>query len=66
MPTDAAVGPAGPVRQRRVPRRPRPGTLFHPTFLYEIIWNVAGAVVILLWLGRRIALQLGHACSRST
>lgn len=24
------------------------GTLFHPTFLYEIIWNVLGAVVLLL------------------
>jgi prolipoprotein diacylglyceryl transferase len=24
------------------------GTLFHPTFLYEIIWNVLGVIVILL------------------
>ena len=24
------------------------GTLFHPTFLYEIIWNVAGAIVLVL------------------
>ena len=29
-----------------------PGTLFHPTFLYEALWNLAGAAV-LVWLGRR-------------
>ena len=34
------------------------GTLFHPTFLYEIIWNVVGVVVILL-LDRRFRLQWG-------
>ncbi len=28
------------------------GTTFHPTFLYELIWNLAG-VLILLWVGRR-------------
>lgn len=32
-------------------------TLFHPTFLYESIWNLAG-FVLLLWAGRRFA--LGH------
>lgn len=25
-----------------------PGTLFHPTFLYEILWNLAGIVVLLV------------------
>lgn len=35
------------------------GTLFHPTFLYEIIWNVAGVVVILL-LDRKFRLQWGR------
>lgn len=35
------------------------GTLFHPTFLYEIIWNVVGVVVILL-LDRRFQLQWGR------
>ena len=30
-----------------------PGTLFHPTFLYESLWNVALAVV-LVFLGRRM------------
>lgn len=29
------------------------GTLFHPTFLYEIVWNVLG-VFVLLWLGRKL------------
>jgi prolipoprotein diacylglyceryl transferase len=36
------------------------GTLFHPTFLYEIVWNVAGIAVILL-LERRITLTWGKA-----
>lgn len=38
------------------------GTLFHPTFLYEIIWNVAGVVVILL-LDKRFRLQWGKVLS---
>ena len=29
------------------------GTLFHPTFLYEIVWNLLG-VFVLLWLGRKL------------
>jgi len=36
------------------------GTLFHPTFLYEIIWNVIGVAVILL-IERRINLRWGKA-----
>jgi len=35
------------------------GTLFHPTFLYEVIWNLLGAAV-LLWAGRRFTLQWGR------
>jgi prolipoprotein diacylglyceryl transferase len=35
-------------------------TLFHPTFLYEIIWNLAGVAVILL-LERRMNLRWGKA-----
>ncbi|GAA3823621.1 prolipoprotein diacylglyceryl transferase [Cellulomonas soli] len=34
-----------------------PGTLFHPTFLYEIVWNLAAAAV-LVWADRRF--RLGH------
>jgi prolipoprotein diacylglyceryl transferase len=33
------------------------GTTFHPTFLYECLWNLA-AFVVLIWLDRR--LRLGH------
>ncbi|BDZ43537.1 prolipoprotein diacylglyceryl transferase 2 [Paraoerskovia sediminicola] len=33
------------------------GTLFHPTFLYEMLWNIAGAL-LLIWLDRRF--RLGH------
>ncbi len=33
------------------------GTLFHPTFLYELLWNVAAAALI-IWLDRK--LRLGH------
>ncbi|WP_243694971.1 prolipoprotein diacylglyceryl transferase [Labedella populi] len=35
------------------------GTLFHPTFLYEILWNLAGVAAILL-LDRRFRLQWGR------
>lgn len=34
-----------------------PGTLFHPTFLYELLWNLAAAA-LLVWLDRRF--RLGH------
>ena len=33
------------------------GTLYHPTFLYEMLWCFAGAA-LLIWLDRRF--QLGH------
>ena len=35
------------------------GTLFHPTFLYEAIWNSLG-VLFLLWAGTRFRLQWGR------
>jgi len=35
------------------------GTLFHPTFLYECIWNLAG-FALLLWLERRLRLGYGR------
>ena len=34
------------------------GTLFHPTFLYEIIWNVVGLILILA-VERKMRLQWG-------
>lgn len=36
------------------------GTLFTPTFLYEIIWNLAG-VILILALERRLNLRWGRA-----
>jgi prolipoprotein diacylglyceryl transferase len=33
-----------------------PGTLFHPTFLYEFLWDVFG-VLVLLWIDRRFKLR---------
>ena len=36
-----------------------PGTLFHPTVLYEALWNLLGAVII-IWSGRRFTLQWGR------
>lgn len=35
------------------------GTLFHPTFLYEVLWNGLG-VLVLLWLGRKLFFQWGR------
>ncbi len=35
------------------------GTLFHPTFLYEVIWNLLGAAVI-LWAGKKFTMQWGR------
>jgi prolipoprotein diacylglyceryl transferase len=35
------------------------GTTFHPTFLYEAIWNVAG-IALLLYLDRRFKLGYGR------
>lgn len=35
------------------------GVLFHPTFAYEIVWNVLGAA-LLLWLDRRRDVQWGR------
>lgn len=35
------------------------GTLFHPTFIYEGLWNLLGAVLLII-LGKRLALQWGR------
>jgi len=35
------------------------GTLFHPTFLYEVLWNGLG-VLVLLWLSRKLFFQWGR------
>ncbi|GMA27571.1 prolipoprotein diacylglyceryl transferase [Arenivirga flava] len=36
-------------------------TLFHPTFLYEMIWNTAGALILVFVLERAFRLQWGKA-----
>lgn len=36
-----------------------PGTLFHPTFLYEMVWNLAAAAFI-VWAERRFRLRHGR------
>lgn len=41
------------------PRQYPPGTLFHPTFLYESLWNLLGAIVLIV-LGRKAVLKLGQ------
>ena len=40
-----------------------PGTLFHPTFLYEALWNAAGAA-LLVWLGRHLVRRDGAVGGR--
>ncbi len=58
LPTDAPWGleisPSNPA----FPPGLAPDTLFHPTFLYEVVWNTMGAIV-LLWLGHKFVLQWG-------
>jgi prolipoprotein diacylglyceryl transferase len=36
-----------------------PGTTFHPTFLYESLWNL-GLVAVLVWVDRRFTLRPGR------
>lgn len=38
------------------------GTLFHPAFLYEFIWNTVGAFAI-IWLASKLKLQWGKVFS---
>ncbi len=64
--SSSACPPTCPGASRSSPTNPAfpaglaEGTLFHPTFLYEIIWNLAGAALIIL-LERRINLRWGKA-----
>ena len=39
-------------RRRAPPAGYQPGTTFHPTFLYESLWN-SGSAALLLWIDRR-------------
>ena len=59
LPTDAwwglEIDPGNPAIPVGLPV----DTLFQPTFLYEVIWNLLGAAV-LLWAGRGARLQWGR------
>lgn len=59
LPTDVPWGLEIDSDNPAFPAGLAPGTLFHPTFLYEVIWNTLG-VVVLLWAGRRFVLQWGR------
>ena len=43
----------------KIPAAYAPGTTFHPTFLYESLWNLA-LCVLLLWIDRRFTLRRGR------
>ena len=47
------------VDPEHLPAGYEPGTTFHPTFLYESLWNV-GLVFVLLWIDRRFRLGPGR------
>ncbi|MDQ4489626.1 prolipoprotein diacylglyceryl transferase [Sinomonas sp. ASV486] len=55
LPWGLEVDPGSP----NFPAGYAPGTLFHPTFLYEMVWNVVG-VIILLLLDRRFRFRGGR------
>lgn len=56
LPWGLHIDPASPAFPEGLPD----GTLFHPLFLYELLWNLAGAALILL-LDRRLSLRWGKA-----
>jgi prolipoprotein diacylglyceryl transferase len=60
MPTDLPWGLEIAADNPAFPAGLAEGTLFHPTFLYEIVWNLAGAALIIL-LERKINLRWGKA-----
>ena len=60
IPTTLPWGLEVPSNNAAFPAGLAPGTLFHPTFLYELVWNAAGAVLLLL-IERRVAMRWGRA-----
>jgi membrane protein implicated in regulation of membrane protease activity len=58
-PTDLPWGLEIDADNPAFPPSAEPGTLFHPTFLYESLWNLAG-VALLLLADRRFALRGGR------
>ncbi|MBM3716684.1 MAG: prolipoprotein diacylglyceryl transferase, partial [Actinobacteria bacterium] len=59
QPTDLPWGLEIDANNPAVPVGLPSGTLFQPTFLYEVIWNLLGAAVI-LYVGKRFGLQWGR------
>jgi prolipoprotein diacylglyceryl transferase len=59
LPTDAPWGLEIRSPNEAIPIGLPAGTLFHPTFLYEIIWNLAGLAMLLL-LENRLKLRWGQ------
>ncbi|EMY35871.1 prolipoprotein diacylglyceryl transferase [Arthrobacter crystallopoietes BAB-32] len=57
-PTDLPWGLEIDADNPNFPAGAEPGTLFHPTFLYESLWNLAG-VALLLLLDRRFRFRRG-------
>ncbi|UFS61098.1 prolipoprotein diacylglyceryl transferase [Subtercola endophyticus] len=53
-----AINPNTGLANPAIPVGLAPGTLFQPTFAYEVIWNGLG-VLFLLWIGKRLNLQWG-------
>jgi prolipoprotein diacylglyceryl transferase len=56
LPWGLEIAPDNPAYPVGLPE----GTLFHPTFLYEIVWNLVGVAVI-LFLERKFNLRWGRA-----
>jgi prolipoprotein diacylglyceryl transferase len=55
MPWGLQINAASPT----FPNAYAPGTLFQPTFLYELLWNLAGAA-LLIYLDRRFKFRFGR------
>lgn len=58
LPTTLPWGLEIPITNPAYPNGLPEGLTFHPTFLYEMLWSLAG-VVVLLWLDKRNELRWG-------
>jgi len=58
LPTELPWGLEIPSTNKAYPNGLPDGLTFHPTFLYEMLWNLIGAIA-LIWLGNKLKLQWG-------
>jgi len=58
LPTTLPWGLAIPSSNPAYPIGLQDGLTFHPTFAYEMLWNITGALA-LIWLGKKLELQWG-------